>query len=274
MKLYSFKKFKSFLVQIIPDQSAAGIKSRRFSIGRVIFIIIAYTLVISFLGFLFFNITPLGNIIFPPSSSLSKTDYEKIEELNKRMIFLTKELESLKSTNERLRYAIMLGDSTLMDSLTYKEDNPINKKKAGGSIYALIKKLFFDDKDIQSKSYYFYKPVNGFISREFNPEKGHLGIDIVTKTGSPVYAAASGYIVFSDYTTKDGYMMIINHPDNYATIYKHCSVLVKKVRENVHQGELIALSGNTGEITTGPHLHFEIWTNGQPINPKSVLYNY
>jgi murein DD-endopeptidase MepM/ murein hydrolase activator NlpD len=274
MKINSLKKFKSFFVQIIPEQTAAGIKSRRFSMGNIIFIIIAYTFIISFLGFVFFSVTPLGDIIFPPPSTLSKADYEKIEELNKKMIFLTKELESLKSTNERLRYAIMLGDSTLIDSITNKENNSINKKKSGGNIYAIIKQLFFDDKDTQSKSYYFYKPANGFISREFDPGKGHFGIDIVTKTGSPVFAAANGYIVFADYTTKDGYMMIINHPDNYSSVYKHCSTLIKKVRENVYQGELIALSGNTGETTTGPHLHFEIWMNGQPINPKSVIYNY
>jgi hypothetical protein len=126
--------------------------------GKVIFTIAAYTFLISFIGFIFFSVTPLGSIIFPASSNLSNADYEKIEELNKRMIFLTKELESLKSTNERLRYAITLGDSTLIDSLTYKEDNPISKKKAGGSIYAIIKKLFFNNKDTQSKSYYFYKP--------------------------------------------------------------------------------------------------------------------
>ena len=274
MKINSLKKFKSFFIQIIPEQTAAGIKSRRFSIGKIIFIIIAYTFIISILGFFFFSVTPIGNIIFPPPSTLSKSDYEKIEELNKKMIFLTKELESLKSTNDRLRYAIMLGDSTLIDSITKKDNDLISKKKSGGNIYAIIKKLFFHNKDIQSKSYYFYRPANGFISRIFDPEKGHLGIDIVAKNGSPVYAVANGYIVFADFTTKDGYMMIINHPDNYSSVYKHCSTLIKKVRDNVYQGELIALSGNTGETTTGPHLHFEIWLNGQPINPKSVIYNY
>ena len=274
MKLDSLKKFKSFFVQIIPEQTAAGIKSRRFRMGNVIFIIIAYTFLISILGFIFFRVTPLGDIIFPRSATLTKADYERIEELNKKMIFLTKELEGLKSTNERLRYAIMLGDSSLIDSFTRKESDSVAIKKSGGNIFAVIKKLFFDDKDTQSKSYYFYKPANGFISREFDPGRGHFGIDIVTKVGSPVYAAANGYIVFADYTTKDGYMMIINHPDNYSSVYKHCSSLVKKVRENVYQGELIALSGNTGETTTGPHLHFEIWMNGQPINPKSVIYNY
>ena len=274
MKVDSLKKFKSFFILIVPGQSASGAKSRKLSIGKVVFIVAAYTLIISLIGFIFFSITPFGDMIFSQSSTLSKADYEKIEELNKKMTFLTKELESLKSTNERLRYAIMLGDSTLIDSFTSKKGNSLNKKKAGGSIYAVIKRLFFNGGDTQPKNYYFYKPANGFLSREFNTEKGHLGIDIVTKIGSPVYAAANGYIVFSDYTTRDGYMIIISHPFDYISVYKHCSVLLKKVRNTVQQGELIALSGNTGEITTGPHLHFEVWANGQPINPKLVLYNY
>jgi murein DD-endopeptidase MepM/ murein hydrolase activator NlpD len=69
-------------------------------------------------------------------------------------------------------------------------------------------------------------------------------------------------------------MIIIVHPDDYITVYKHCSLLIKKERERVLQGELIALSGNTGEITTGPHLHFEVWKNGKPIDPKEILINY
>ena len=130
------------------------------------------------------------------------------------------------------------------------------------------------EKDKQSKSYYFSKPADGFISRGFDPERGHMGIDFVIKTGTPVFAAANGYVIFADYTTKDGYMIILNHNNGYISVYKHCSVLLKRARETVLQGEVIALSGNTGEISTGPHLHFEIWKNGEPIDPKKVLINY
>ncbi len=101
-----------------------------------------------------------------------------------------------------------------------------------------------------------------------------MGIDYVLKTGTQISAAASGYIIFADFTVKDGYMIIILHPHDYISVYKHCSSLLKKTREIVQEGEIIALSGNTGEITTGPHLHFEIWHHGKPINPKSVLLNY
>lgn len=94
------------------------------------------------------------------------------------------------------------------------------------------------------------------------------------KSGTPVYAAANGYVIFADYTTEDGYMIILDNNNGYITVYKHCSVLLKRARDVVLQGETIALSGNTGEISTGPHLHFEIWKDGKPINPEKILINY
>ncbi len=272
------KKVKDFFILVIPGQSASEAKSHKFSIGKVAGILLGYTLLISFLGYLFFSITPLGNIFFPKTKIFSDRDIKKINELNSRMVFLSKELEDLKSTNEKLRNAIMLGDSSVIESLNAKDDSTSLRKKAGGSILSVIKDLFFSEKSDTEKSNtekidYFVKPVNGFISRGFNAEIGHIGIDFVVKVGTPVYAAANGYVVFADYTPRDGYMMIINHADDYITVYKHCSILLKKVRDRVFQGELISLSGNTGEITTGPHLHFEIWKQGRPINPKDVFSN-
>jgi lipoprotein NlpD len=81
-------------------------------------------------------------------------------------------------------------------------------------------------------------------------------------------------VVFSDYTFTDGYKIIINHSNDYISIYKHCSSLLKNERDFVLQGELIALSGNSGEISSGPHLHFEVWKNGKPVDPKNVIINY
>lgn len=268
-----FNKFKSFFVLIIPEQSSSDTKSHKFSLSKIIVILLGYSLVISFLGYIFFSVTPVGELFFPKEKTFSEEEIARINELNNRMIFLSRELEELKSTNQKLRHAIMLGDSSVIESLNIKYDTTSFKKKAGGSILSIVKEIFFFKEDGKQKIDYFVKPVSGFISRDFNSEKGHIGIDFVVKTGTPVYAAANGYVIFADYTTRDGYMIIINHPDDYITVYKHCSILLKKVREEAFQGELISLSGNSGESTTGPHLHFEIWKHGQPINPNSVFYN-
>lgn len=266
----SLKKIKNFFVLIIPAHSTSEAKSHKFSLSKVFGWFAGYTVVISILGYIFFSITPFGDILLS-NKKFSEEEIKKIEELNSRMIFLSKELESLKSTNERLKYAIMLGDSALIESLYIKSDSI---KKSGGSILHVFEdfiKKFFDGQS--EEVIFFIKPVSGFISREFNSEKGHIGIDYVVKNGTPVYSTADGFVVFADYTIKDGNMMIINHNDGYISVYKHCSVLLKEPREAVQQGGLIALSGNSGETTTGPHLHFELWKDGEPVNPKNIFLN-
>lgn len=276
MKLKEIKNLKSFRILILPENAGWEAKSKKFSMNQAALLLAAYTFIVAIAGFLFFGLTPLNSSIFQSSNSLSSDELEKINLLNQRLTFLSKELEGLKSTNERLRYAIMLGDSTLLDSLQRKKDTTDNKntKPVEGNIFGTIINFLSGLFVNQSEDIFFKEPVKGYISREFFPEKGHMGIDYVVKTGTPVYAAASGFIIFADYTTKDGYMMIINHSNDYISIYKHCTSLLKKERDVVLQGEIIALSGNSGEITTGPHLHFEIWKNGKPINPKNILINY
>lgn len=277
--LERLKKIKSFSVLIVPDNSIVKAKTHNLSPGKVIWLVVLYSVVIFLLSYVVLAFTPVGDLFSVRGNTLSKEDMTQVQQLNDKLIFLARELEDMRSKNDRLRYAIILGDSTLADSLKMADssgnsvEKPGLKEKAGGDIFAALKVLF-SEREGEGKEGTFTRPVNGFVSREFDPEKGHFGIDYVVKTGTPVYAAGGGYVVFSGYTVSDGYMLVINCPDNYVTVYKHCSALLKKTREIVTQGELIALSGNTGDITTGPHLHFEIWKNGQPINPKKVLINY
>lgn len=274
--LERLQKIKGLSIIILPDYGKAETRTIKLGGYKVISILAFYSAIIALIGFLILGMTPLRDVIFP-GSGLSKSELTRINELNSRLNQVTRELENLKDTNERLKFAIGLGDSTLLKSPDRDKDTVKTERKKnpfGGNIFAIIHKFFTQDKDKQPKSYYFSKPANSFISRGFDPERGHMGIDFVIKTGTPVYAAANGYVIFADYTTKDGYMIILNHNNGYISVYKHCSVLLKRARETVLQGETIALSGNTGEISTGPHLHFEIWKDGQPIDPKKVLINY
>ena len=275
------KKIKSISLLIVPDESGIKAKSHKFSIQMIAFYIISYSIVVFIISYLLLAFTPIGSLMNVSGVPLSKEDMQEVKTLNERMLFLAKEVEDMKSTNEKLRYAIFLGDSAAIDSLTKTdsvkaESNRSNRtsNKKGGDIFSVFRDIFLAEKDQQVKGTFFSKPVNGFISREFDASKGHFGIDYVVKTGTPVYSACSGYVVFADYTVRDGYMIIINSPHDYVTVYKHCSSLLKKAHDIVTEGEIIALSGNTGEITTGPHLHFEIWKDGKPINPKTLLINY
>jgi murein DD-endopeptidase MepM/ murein hydrolase activator NlpD len=262
-----FKKKISFL--IVPESPEGKTSTHRFTLKKIFLLVLSYSLIAGLAGFYFFSFTA-GSFLLP-ADGLSQSDISAVKELNSKLIFLTRELEGLKSTNERLRYAISLGDTTSADSLKSVIDSSKKKVKAEGSLFSIIKTFFFKQEKNETKLRYFLEPAVGFISREFDPSKGHIGIDYVLKSGTPVYAAGNGYIVFSNFTVNDGYMLIINHPGNYVTIYKHLSSLLKKERETVIEGDLIGFSGNTGETTTGPHLHFEIWREGKPVNPKNYL---
>jgi murein DD-endopeptidase MepM/ murein hydrolase activator NlpD len=271
-----FKNLKSFSIIIVPDDASHEARSKKFTVSRIFIFAVIYSILVAVLGYYFFNITGIGNMVLPGTYVHNQETSEKLEELNAKVIFLAKELQLLKSANQRLKYAMALGDSTLIDSFKVNPDTlqKLYKTPKEGNIFGVfinfIQNLISQQQD---NTIFFILPVNGYISRAFDPDRGHYGIDIVVKDGTPVYSSAGGFVVFSGYTNNYGHIIILSHSDGYLSIYKHCSVILKKEREFVKQGELIAQSGNSGLATTGPHLHFEIWHNGKPIDPETILIN-
>jgi len=122
----------------------------------------------------------------------------------------------------------------------------------------------------QSTIQYFIEPVNGFISQDFNVDN-HPGIDIVTAKDKTVLACLSGTVIYSGYTQKDGYVLILDHANGYVSVYKHTKTVLKKIGAKVQMSDPIAIVGNTGENTSGPHLHFELWYNQSAVNPKDYM---
>lgn len=114
-------------------------------------------------------------------------------------------------------------------------------------------------------------PVSGLVSRGFDARTGHFAIDIVVKEGSVVRSVGDGYVIVADWTHDGGQIIAVQHADGYISIYKHNSSLLKRVGDAVRSRDAIALSGNSGEITTGPHLHFELWHNGLAQDPGYYL---
>ncbi len=111
-------------------------------------------------------------------------------------------------------------------------------------------------------------PVNGFLTRGFDARTGHYAIDLAVEEGSVVRAVGDGHVIFADWTHEGGFTLAIQHADGYVSVYKHNQRLLKRVGDRVRDREAIALSGNSGEITTGPHLHFELWHNGLAQDPR------
>jgi len=124
------------------------------------------------------------------------------------------------------------------------------------------------------KSFNFFTPLQGTITSTFDLLKHHYGIDIVTSHNEAVKATLEGTVIFSGWTLETGYIIGLQHDRNFISIYKHNSVLLKKEGDHVIAGEPIAISGQSGELTTGPHLHFELWENGSPVDPQEyILFN-
>lgn len=117
----------------------------------------------------------------------------------------------------------------------------------------------------------FFRPTRGMISSEFDANKKHFGIDIAASPNESVLATLDGTVVLATYTADTGYVIQVQHGQNLVSIYKHCGSLLKKVGDMVKAGEAIALVGNTGEKTTGPHLHFEIWNRGRALDPSKYI---
>ncbi|HXH17515.1 MAG TPA: M23 family metallopeptidase [Chitinophagales bacterium] len=117
----------------------------------------------------------------------------------------------------------------------------------------------------------FFPPLKGYITSGFNPAEEHFGIDIVAPGEEPVKNILDGRVVLASWTLETGYVIGIQHEYNLISFYKHNSVLLKKVGNFVKAGDAIAVEGNSGELTTGPHLHFELWHEGVPVNPEDYI---
>ena len=126
-------------------------------------------------------------------------------------------------------------------------------------------------RDVPLEQMYFTAPVTGSVSYGFDPEKGHIGVDIIAPKNTPIKATMDGWVISSDWTLDTGNTIAVQHTNNIVTFYKHNSALLKKTGEFVKAGEAIAIIGNTGELTDGPHLHFELWHRGAPVNPVDFV---
>ncbi len=118
---------------------------------------------------------------------------------------------------------------------------------------------------------FFFTPINGTVSQSFEAEKGHMGVDIVAEKNEGIKATLDGTVMFASWTSDAGHVIQIQHSNNLVSVYKHNSVLLKEVGEKVEAGEPIAIIGNSGQYSSGPHLHFELWQNGTPINPQMYI---
>ncbi|MCR9152835.1 MAG: M23 family metallopeptidase [Croceimicrobium sp.] len=169
-----------------------------------------------------------------------------------------------------------LSDSLVLDSL-----NQVSLDFSPSEEDSILRKLVEEeerfnipiegDPGLKLESLNFFSPIKGLITNAFNPKDDHLGVDVVAKENEVIKAAQDGRVIFSEWTAETGYVIILQHAEKFISVYKHNSALLKSQGEEVTAGEPISIIGNSGELTNGPHLHFELWFNGYPVDPEEYI---
>ncbi len=243
-----------------------------FSFISIIILIITTTIIIAF--------TPLREYI-PGYSSVALRKKATI------LIYKTDSLQQIIAINEQYLASIkkvLTGDVNTVDfnkdsiikaaeKENYEIDLTPSKEDSLLREMVLLEDKYNPLATNYEVSFVLFPPVKGTISQKFNLKDKHFAIDIVTAKDAPVKATADGTVIFSEWTSETGFVIIIDHSNNFLSVYKHNALLTKEQGELVKAGQVIAQVGNTGEYSTGPHLHFELWSDGYPINPSNFI-NY
>lgn len=267
----SIKKFlielkkKRYHISIYSNDPNEPTRNINLSKKTIFLYSIIFILVFLIFLFLFGSIIPL-KFLFK-----TKSNNEKLVEIESKIKRISAEMLVLQEYNNTLKY--VLGDTTQKQNISKKSiDSIINLysdfELKNGNANSLKTNL---NDDISLDIPFSLPTSNYIISQEFDDEENHFGIDFAGKTGDPIYAAADGIVVFSNYTIDYGNTLILVHGNKFLSKYKHNLCNLKPVGSYVHRGEVIALLGNTGRLSSSPHLHFEIWKNGIPKNPLKYL---
>ena len=240
---------------------------RVISLGLVILLLFS-------LGLLYLFGSSFSSITGQADTSIER---EKLEKQRKSIEDLSRKLENQERYINSVKL-ILLGEvpfDTDLDSLndvsTEKMDSILLKDTdSEKELAAKVKDDMRTSNDEQSNLNYFSSPVLGVISQKFD-KKNHPGIDVVTEKDKAVKACLAGTVIYSGYSRKDGYILIIDHANGFISVYKHNKTVLKKLGDKVRMGDPVSIVGNTGSDTDGPHLHFELWHNSTPVNPSDYI---
>ena len=271
------KKNKFFRLAIINDNSLEEVFNIKFSRAKLLWLTAAILLVISVIFVLLLGYTPLRNLI--PGKSKTHVQNELIMMIQKADS-LEKSLGNYSLYTKNLKK--VLSDSVSLDSVqdlfragfTVKEfdfkpsveDSILRAEVEAEESISLNSNL--KEKKLNS---FFIKPVDGLITEGFNKKIGHFGVDVVSKKGAFISSIDDGMVLFSSWTHEFGYVLVIKHQNSFISFYKHNSEVFKSKGDYVKSGETIAIIGNSGKHSTGPHLHFELWKGSSPVNPVNYI---
>ncbi len=261
-----------------------------FRLNRLNLIITLFSLIIVFVTLTFFFIayTPLKEYIPGYPDSDQRIELYHLAIKTDSLLYAIKQRERYLDNIKRIISGQEVGNEMVEpDSLSVNydtiqlrksvEDSLLRAEFENQNMYSLYLNETEQTPEVSVASirnFNFFPPVQGIISAPFNAAQEHYGTDLVTQPNEAVKATLDGTVVYSGWTLETGNVIAIQHRFNMLSVYKHNSILLKKEGEFVKAGEPIAITGQSGELSTGPHLHFELWYNGTPIDPEEyILFN-
>jgi len=259
-KSFQEKLFDKYRVVVLDDDTLGEVRSTRISPVVLLMSLLSLMLLAGLLTAALISYTPLRYLVPGYADVNNNKTYveitEKIKELEAGLDaqrVYTKGIQNLLNPSE-----VQINESSLKAS-NFRNNSNKGPNHNNSSM------------DLSIEHYYFCTPLKGEVSAEFDLENKHFGVDIVAEKDSPVKSVLDGHVISADRSVNTGNTISIQHSNDLISVYKHNSVLLKKVGQQVKAGEAIAIIGNTGILTSGPHVHFELWKKGVAVNPREYI---
>ncbi len=252
---------------ILNDDTLKEKFSRRVNLNKLYLILGAFVLALFVIFFLILSFTPMRHLI-PGYGNIENNSY--VIKINRYVSELESKIEAQELYNKSLRKILVENNFPPSKSkIDTEEKTKTNAKEKSKDTAPQKKEIIIYTHDYQH--YDFSLPLNGQINKTMDVKTGHYGIDIAGTKNSAIKSIMDGTVIFSDWSIETGYTVIVEHAHGITSVYKHNSQLFKEVGDFVKKDESLGTVGNTGTLSSGPHLHFELWFNGIPKDPMHYL---
>lgn len=278
----------TYRLVVMNDETFEEVSSTRLSLMNIYVLLSSVVVILAILVWLMIAFTPLRKYV--PGYGDVMQD-QKVRELYRQVGELEEELITHRNYSENFR-RILVGEVVTEDDVPVVNTEVMDEAVADTAAelseaeMELRNELMLDEVGVKAKEprttnlspkdtplerLFFSPPISGEISAGFMPDKEHFGVDVLAPKNTAIKVAMDGYVFLSDWTLETGNTIGVQHSSNLITFYKHNSVLLKEVGSYVKAGEAVAVIGNTGTMSNGPHLHFELWYKGKPIDPTEYI---
>lgn len=274
-----FQKHTLIILNEESQEEQFSFRLNRMNVLVVLALLTFFTIACTTLTLLY---TPLHDYILPSEKHVGVMDKEEILKLTNQIEVLENRSKANDLYIKNLRI-ILAGevpipeidttqnpitsvDLSKVDLAPTEEDLELRKEVEQEEIFSVA-----GSQDNQESGSLLFTPLKGIMTSGYSTEENHLAIDIAAQQGEAIKSVASGTVIFTDWTPETGYVAVIQHQQGMISVYKHALTVYKKMGDVVKKGEVIAAVGNTGELTTGPHLHFELWIDGTPVDPQQYI---